>query len=116
MNTYESKKHRSNKLSIIANRNGIPLGIKLGNGNIHDIKLLMDTLPNKTYFKILYADKGYVSKKLKEKPKTKKYYPLNDGMIYNHPSFYRSSCQKPSESGNLRLPPLTQSLRFEFYI
>lgn len=27
MNTYESKKHKSNKLSILASSNGIPLGI-----------------------------------------------------------------------------------------
>lgn len=67
MNTYESKKHKSNKLSCLVNRNGIPLGIKLGNGNIHDIKLLLDTLPLKTNFKILYADKSYISKKIKEK-------------------------------------------------
>ena len=67
MNSYESKKHKSNKLSIIANRDGIPLGIKLGNGNIHDIKLLLDTLPKKANFKILYADKSYISKNIKEK-------------------------------------------------
>lgn len=66
MNTYESKKHKSNKLSIIASKNGIPLGINLNTGNIHDIKLLLKTLPKKTYFKILYADKSYMSKKLKQ--------------------------------------------------
>ena len=66
MNTYESKKHKSNKVSIIANENGIPLGINIGKGNIHDIKLLMDTLPKNIFFNKLYADKSYVSKKLKE--------------------------------------------------
>ena len=64
-NSYESKKHKCNKLSIISSANGIPLGIKLGGGNIHDIKLLIETLPKKTFFKVLYADKGYNSIKLK---------------------------------------------------
>ena len=67
MNTYESKKHKSNKLSIVASKNGIPLGIHIDGGNIHDLKLLINTLPNKNYFNILYADKGYISKKLKKK-------------------------------------------------
>ncbi len=52
-------------MSIISSANGIPLGIKLGSGNIHDIKLLLETLPKKTFFKVLYADKGYNSIKLK---------------------------------------------------
>ena len=67
MNTYESKKHKSNKLSILASKNGIPLGIHIDGGNIHDLKLLINTLPKKTYFNSLYADKGYISKKLKKK-------------------------------------------------
>jgi hypothetical protein len=66
MNTYESKKHKSNKVSIIANEIGIPLGINIGKGNIHDIKLLMDTLPKNIIFNTLYADKSYVSRQLKE--------------------------------------------------
>ena len=53
MNTYESKKHKSNKLSIVASKNGIPLGININTGNIHDIKMLLDTLPIKTHFKFL---------------------------------------------------------------
>ena len=52
-------------MSIISSANGIPLGIKLGSGNIHDIKLLRETLPKKTFFKVLYADKGYNSIKSK---------------------------------------------------
>jgi transposase len=66
-NPFESGKHKSNKLSCIVNNNGIPLGIKLSNGNIHDITLLLDTLPKKPFFKMLYADKGYTSKELKAK-------------------------------------------------
>ena len=46
-NSFESKKHKCNKLSILSSSNGIPLGIKLGLGNIHDIKLLIDTLPKR---------------------------------------------------------------------
>ncbi len=50
-NSFESKKHKCNKLSIISSANGIPLGIKLGSGNIHDIKLLLETLPKKHFLK-----------------------------------------------------------------
>jgi hypothetical protein len=67
LNTYESKKHKSNKLSIVASKNGIPLGIHLDNGNIHDIRLLLNTLPKRNIFKLLYADKSYISKELKNK-------------------------------------------------
>lgn len=69
INTYEARKHRSNKLSCIVSKNGIPLGIKLTNSQVHDVKLLLDTLPKKTYFTTLIGDKGYISKKLKAKLK-----------------------------------------------
>ena len=72
MNTYQSKKHKSNKLSILASSNGIPLGIKIDTGNIHDLKLLIDTLPKKIYFNYLYADKSYISKDLKNRLLTSK--------------------------------------------
>ena len=84
-NSFESKKHKCNKLSIISSSNGIPLGIKLGLGHIHDIKLLIDTLPKRTYFKYLYADKGYNSIKLKMKllinRKIKLIYPYKKNQI-----------------------------------
>ena len=84
-NSFESKKHKCNKLSIISSANGIPLGIKLGCGNIHDIKLLLETLPKKTYFKYLYADKGYNSIKLKIRllvtKKIKLIYPYKKNQI-----------------------------------
>ena len=67
MNTYESKKHKSNKLSIVSSQNGIPLGIYIDTGNIHDLKLLINTLPKKIYFNKLYADKSYISNKLKSR-------------------------------------------------
>jgi AraC-like DNA-binding protein len=69
INTYEAKKHRSNKLSCIVSKNGIPLGIKLANSQVHDIKLLMDTLPKRTFFTSLIGDKGYISKTIKAKLK-----------------------------------------------
>jgi hypothetical protein len=34
--------------------------------------MLLDTLPKNIFFNKLYADKSYVSKKLKENPITKK--------------------------------------------
>jgi transposase len=72
-------------LSIISSANGIPLGIKLGAGNIHDIKLLIETLPKKTFFKVLYADKGYNSIKLKKRllinRKIKLIYPYKKNQI-----------------------------------
>jgi len=84
-NSFESKKHKCNKLSIISSSNGIPLGIKLGLGNIHDIKLLIDTLPKRTFFKCLYADKGYNSVKLKSRllitKKIKFIYPYKTNQI-----------------------------------
>ena len=84
-NSYESKKHKCNKLSIISSSNNIPLGIKIGPGNIHDINLLIDTLPKKINFKILYADKSYNSIKLKQKllinKKVKLIYPYKKNQI-----------------------------------
>jgi hypothetical protein len=57
INTYEVKKHGSNKLSYIVSKNGIPLEIKLANLQVHDIKLLMDTLPKRIIFTSLIGDK-----------------------------------------------------------
>ena len=84
-NSFESKKHKCNKLSIISSSNNIPLGIKIGPGNIHDINLLIDTLPKKINFKILYADKSYNSIKLKQNllinKKVKLIYPYKKNQI-----------------------------------
>jgi len=66
INRYEAKKHRSNKLSCLVSKNGIPLGIKLSNSSVHDIKLLLDTLPKRTYFTTLIGDKAYISKDYKK--------------------------------------------------
>lgn len=64
-NSYESKKHKCNKISVLSSKNGIPLGIHIDTGNIHDINLF--TLPNKIDFNTLYADKSYISNALKYK-------------------------------------------------
>jgi hypothetical protein len=69
INTYEARKHRSNKISCIVSKNGIPLGIKVTNSQIHDIKILYDTLPKKTFFTKLIGDKGYISKSIKKQLK-----------------------------------------------
>ena len=66
INTYEARKHRSNKISCIVSKNGIPLGIKVTNSQIHDIKILYDTLPKRTLFTKLIGDKGYISDKIKK--------------------------------------------------
>jgi len=60
-NTYECKKHRSYKISVISSRNGIPLGIHVSNSNVYDINLLLNTLHKRTLFNKLYGDKGYIS-------------------------------------------------------
>lgn len=69
INTYEARKHRSDGVSAVVSENGIPLGIKLSNSSVHDIKILMDTLPKKTYFETLIGNKGYISKNIKQKLK-----------------------------------------------
>jgi hypothetical protein len=67
MNTYEARKHRSNKISCIVSKNGIPLGIKITNSQIHDIKILYDTLPKRTLITKLIGDKGYISDCIKKR-------------------------------------------------
>ncbi len=69
INTYEARKHRSNKISCIVSKNGIPLGIKVTNSQIHDIKILYDTLPKRTIFTKLIGDKGYISDSIKKQLK-----------------------------------------------
>lgn len=71
-NGYSCKKHKSNKFSCIVSKNGIPLNIIVDKSNIHDIKLLDKTLPKRTYFKVLYGDKGYISNNVKSILKKKR--------------------------------------------
>ena len=78
MNTYEARKHRSNKISCIVSKNGIPLGIKITNSQIHDIKILYDTLPKRTLFTKLIGDNGYISNGIKKRIELITNYPLTD--------------------------------------
>jgi hypothetical protein len=55
------KKHRTCKLSIITSKNGIPLGVTLTNTLVHDVKLILNTLPKNILFNKLCGDKGYIS-------------------------------------------------------
>ena len=73
-NHYD-RNRKGNKVSIVVTKNGIPIGMCLSTSNIHDINLVEDTLDDikiKIVGSRLGADKGYISKKLKEKLKTDK--------------------------------------------
>ena len=76
INTYEARKHRSNKLSCIVSKNGIPLGIKDTNSQIHDIKILYDTLPKRTLFTKLIGDKEYIFNRIKNQLKRNRKFKL----------------------------------------
>jgi len=73
-NHYD-RNRKGNKVSIVVTKNGIPLGMSLSTSNIHDINIVEDTL-NDIKIKIvgsrLGGDKGYISKKLKDKLKNEK--------------------------------------------
>ena len=60
-NNYVMKKHRTCKLSIITSKNGIPLGVTLTNTLVHDVKLILNTLPKNILFNKLCGDKGYIA-------------------------------------------------------
>ena len=68
-NNYVMIKHKTSKLSIISSKNGVPLGVSIGNSLEHDIKMVINTLPKHPAFNKLYGDKGYVSKQFKEQLK-----------------------------------------------
>lgn len=65
-NNYIMRKHRSCKLSIICTSNKIPISCYLSSSNIHDNKLIYDTLPKTIFFKYLCGDKAYRNAKLKK--------------------------------------------------
>ena len=68
-NPYKSNKF-GYKISVITNQHNVPIDILFSNGNIHDLTLLHKHI-NKPYVnkfltdKLLLADKGYKSNKLK---------------------------------------------------
>ena len=68
-NNYVMIKHKTCKLSIISSKNGIPLGVSIGNSLEHDIKMVLKTIPKHFLFNKLYGDKGYVGKQFKEQLK-----------------------------------------------
>jgi transposase len=73
-NHYDRNRN-GNKVSIIVTKNGIPLGMSLSTSNIHDINLVENTLDDvkiKIVGSRLGGDKGYISKKLKDKLKNEK--------------------------------------------
>lgn len=76
-NHYDRNRN-GNKISIIVTKTGIPIGIKLAPANIHDINLVNDTIDTIDNISIkivgcrIGADKGYISKELKEKLKNDK--------------------------------------------
>jgi transposase len=73
-NHYDRNRN-GNKISIIVTKTGIPIGIKLAPSNIHDINLVNDTIDNISIKIVgcrIGADKGYISKELKEKLKNDK--------------------------------------------
>jgi hypothetical protein len=69
----------STKLSIITDNMGTPIEIALNNGNVHDIKIVLETIDSIKFdidyydAEYLIADKGYVSFELKD-TLSKKYY------------------------------------------
>jgi len=67
INHYDRGK-QGNKVTVVVNEKGIPLGIHVNTANKHDTTLVIDTLQDikiKTLGSRLIADKGYISKKLK---------------------------------------------------
>jgi transposase len=73
-NHYDRNRN-GNKVSIVVTKNGIPLGMSLSTSNIHDINLVENTLDDikiKIVGSRLGGDKGYISKKLKDKLQNEK--------------------------------------------
>lgn len=67
---YKIKCKKSSKLSVIVDRNGIPVSFHLSESRIHDVRLILPTINNlkikKSLIKNLVGDKGYCSKQLKQ--------------------------------------------------
>lgn len=63
----------STKLSIIVDIHGVPIGMSLNKGNVHDLKLVIDTIESISLLgadifttEFLVADKGYISDDMKK--------------------------------------------------
>ena len=73
------------------------MGIKIDKGNVHDVKLVEDTLPIPfIQIKNVIGDKGYISKNLKENLKINK----NINLIYPYRNYNKSKAI--SKNGNKR--------------
>jgi transposase len=78
------KNKNCNKISLVTDINGIPISILFDAGNVHDITFVkthlndLVVIPKKNNFNstILLADKGYISKDLREDIKNKFNYSL----------------------------------------
>ena len=62
----QNKKHKGNKVSLIVNDKGKPLGCKIDKSSCHDLKLIDETIEN-VNTKVIVGDKKYTSKLLKDK-------------------------------------------------
>ena len=94
-NHYD-RNRKGNKLTVIVNKDGIPISIHLTTANIHDSQLIEDAL-NNCYIKIiksrLIADKGYINKKLKNKLKRKTInliYPYRNNQTEQNTTFEKN--------------------------
>jgi len=74
-NNHYDRNRKGNKITVIVNDKGIPISLHLSKANIHDSKLIEDTV-NLSSIKIIssriIADKGYINHKMKKKLKRKK--------------------------------------------
>ncbi|NQV77752.1 MAG: IS5 family transposase [Lutibacter sp.] len=64
----QDMKHKGNKVSLVINNIGKPIGCEIGRGSDHDLKLLDATI-NNLNIKILVGDKSYTSKKKRDELK-----------------------------------------------
>ena len=90
----KDRKHKGVKITTIVNENQVPLGISFEKGSAHDVNLVESTLENiieKPNF--IIGDKGYISKKLKNKLASK-----NISLIYPFRNYNKSKTL--SKDGN----------------
>lgn len=83
------KNKNCNKISVVSDSHGIPLSVLINTGNVHDLSFVENhvsdllVVTKKINSITLLADKGYVSRKLKESVKLKNYdliYPKKKNM------------------------------------
>ncbi len=62
----QDKKHKGNKLSLVVNDKGVPIGCNVNKASCHDLNMFEDTVKD-INTKMIVGDKGYTSNKLKVK-------------------------------------------------